>query len=74
MCNTWVGISIRAQRKTSHSIFNEICFLVHISYVSNLQGDYVIVDPIEEGEKVKAEISFILYKDHIQNLQKQQLW
>ncbi|CAG5992861.1 putative RNA-binding protein EIF1AD [Menidia menidia] len=38
------------------------------------RGDYVIVDPIEEGEKVKAEISFILYKDHIQHLQKQQLW
>ncbi|KAM9849548.1 putative RNA-binding protein EIF1AD [Aulostomus maculatus] len=38
------------------------------------RGDFVIVDPIEEGEKVKAEISFILYKDHIQHLQKQQLW
>lgn len=38
------------------------------------KGDYVIVDPIEEGEKVKAEISFILYKDHVQYLQKQQLW
>uniref|UniRef100_A0A3Q3W7W7 Probable RNA-binding protein EIF1AD n=1 Tax=Mola mola TaxID=94237 RepID=A0A3Q3W7W7_MOLML len=38
------------------------------------RGDYVIVDPIEEGEKVKAEISFILYKDHIQYLQKQQCW
>lgn len=38
------------------------------------RGDYVIVDPIEEGEKVKAEISAILYKDHIQYLQKQQLW
>ncbi|XP_074504049.1 putative RNA-binding protein EIF1AD [Sebastes fasciatus] len=38
------------------------------------RGDYVIVDPIEEGEKVKAEISFILYKDQIQHLQKQQLW
>ncbi|KAJ0050118.1 hypothetical protein NL108_012002, partial [Boleophthalmus pectinirostris] len=37
------------------------------------RGDFVIVDPIEEGEKVKAEISFILYKDHIQYLQKQQL-
>lgn len=34
----------------------------------------MIVDPIEEGEKVKAEISFILYKDHIQYLQKQQHW
>ncbi|KAK2849488.1 hypothetical protein Q5P01_009322 [Channa striata] len=38
------------------------------------RGDYVIVDPIAEGEKVKAEISFILYKDHIQYLQKQNLW
>ncbi|XP_040031474.1 putative RNA-binding protein EIF1AD [Gasterosteus aculeatus] len=38
------------------------------------RGDYVIVDPIDEGEKVKAEISFILYKDNIQYLQKQQLW
>lgn len=38
------------------------------------RGDYVIVDPIEEGEKVKAEICSILYKDHIQYLQKQQLW
>lgn len=38
------------------------------------RGDYVIVDPIEEGEKVKAEISFILYRDNIQNLQKRQLW
>lgn len=38
------------------------------------RGDYVIVDPIEEGDKVKAEISVILYKDHIQYLQKQQLW
>ncbi|XP_074530276.1 putative RNA-binding protein EIF1AD [Halichoeres trimaculatus] len=38
------------------------------------RGDYVIVDPIEEGEKVKAEISSILYKDHIQYLQREQLW
>ncbi|KAM3612893.1 uncharacterized protein V6R79_016496 [Siganus canaliculatus] len=38
------------------------------------RGDYVIVDPIEEGEKVKAEISVILYKDHIHYLQKQQHW
>ncbi|KAG7276923.1 hypothetical protein CRUP_010243 [Coryphaenoides rupestris] len=38
------------------------------------RGDYVVVDPIEEGEKVKAEISVILYKDHIQHLQRLQLW
>lgn len=38
------------------------------------RGDYVIVDPIEEGEKVKAEINFILYKDNIKYLQRHQLW
>ncbi|XP_077465376.1 putative RNA-binding protein EIF1AD [Stigmatopora argus] len=38
------------------------------------RGDYVIVDPIEEGEKVKAEISSILYKDHILHLQKHNFW
>lgn len=43
-------------------------------FCCNSSGDYVIVDPIEEGEKVKAEINFILYKDHIQFLQKQQCW
>lgn len=47
-------------------------FEIHMLSIS--QGDYVIVDPIEEGEKVKAEISFILYKDHIQDLQKQKHW
>ena len=49
-------------------------FTFKLCLLSDLQGDYVIVDPIEEGEKVKAEISFILYKDHIQYLQKQQQW
>lgn len=43
-------------------------------FVSLCEGDFVIVDPIEEGEKVKAEISSILYKDHIQHLKKQQQW
>lgn len=56
-----------------------VTFLVSMptKYRKNIwikRGDYVIVDPIEEGEKVKAEISFILYKDQIQHLQKQQLW
>lgn len=48
--------------------------IIKLNFHSPSVGDYVIVDPIEEGEKVKAEISFILYKDHIHYLQKQQLW
>lgn len=39
-----------------------------------LTGDFLLVDPIEEGEKVKAEISFVLYKDHMRYLQQEGLW
>ncbi|XP_056328634.1 probable RNA-binding protein EIF1AD [Danio aesculapii] len=38
------------------------------------RGDFVIVDPIKEGGKVKGEISFILYRDHIQHLRKLGVW
>ncbi|XP_043929723.1 probable RNA-binding protein EIF1AD [Protopterus annectens] len=38
------------------------------------RGDFLIVDPIEEGEKVKAEMAFVLYKAHIQYLQKEGFW
>lgn len=43
-------------------------------FSSLLTGDFLIVDPIEEGEKVKAEISFVLCKDHVRSLQKEGLW
>lgn len=38
------------------------------------RGDFLIVDPIEEGEKVKAEICFVLCKDHVRSLQKEGRW
>ncbi|XP_065340408.1 probable RNA-binding protein EIF1AD [Cloeon dipterum] len=38
------------------------------------RGDYVIVEHIEEGVKVKGEISRILYKDHINQLSKDGVW
>ncbi|XP_053487035.1 probable RNA-binding protein EIF1AD isoform X1 [Ictalurus furcatus] len=38
------------------------------------RGDFVIVDPIEEGDKVKGEINFILYRDHIHYLRKLGIW
>ncbi|KAJ7307541.1 hypothetical protein JRQ81_009566 [Phrynocephalus forsythii] len=38
------------------------------------RGDFVLVDPIEEGEKVKAEISFVLYKDHVRYLKEEGHW
>lgn len=38
------------------------------------RGDFLLVDPIEEGAKVKAEISFVLCKDHVRALQKEGFW
>lgn len=37
-------------------------------------GDYVMVEPIEEGDKVKAEIVHILYKQQIKYIAEQQMW
>ncbi|UXI16444.1 UDP-glycosyltransferase [Sarcoptes scabiei] len=38
------------------------------------RGDYLIVNSIEEGNKVKAEIHSILLKDHIRHLKNQNKW
>ena len=38
------------------------------------RGDFVVVNPIEEGDKVKAEISTILYKDQIKYIKANNLW
>ncbi|XP_013786686.1 probable RNA-binding protein EIF1AD isoform X2 [Limulus polyphemus] len=38
------------------------------------RGDFVIVEPIEEGDKVKAEIVHILYKDQIKHIKSEGKW
>ncbi|XP_028824118.1 probable RNA-binding protein EIF1AD [Denticeps clupeoides] len=38
------------------------------------RGHFVIMDPIEEGDKVRGEISSILYREHIHHLQKLGVW
>jgi probable RNA-binding protein EIF1AD len=42
--------------------------------VISIQGDFVIIEPIEEGDKVKAEIINILNKDHIRYIKSENLW
>jgi probable RNA-binding protein EIF1AD len=37
-------------------------------------GDYVLVEGIEEGDKVKAEIVQILLKDNIKYIRSQNCW
>ena len=38
------------------------------------RGDYILVDPIEEGAKVKAEICKILTPEHIKEYTKANIW
>jgi probable RNA-binding protein EIF1AD len=38
------------------------------------RGDFVVVEPIEEGNKVKAEIAHILYSKQIKHLKKEGMW
>uniref|UniRef100_A0A1A9WXV2 Probable RNA-binding protein EIF1AD n=1 Tax=Glossina brevipalpis TaxID=37001 RepID=A0A1A9WXV2_9MUSC len=38
------------------------------------RGDYVLVEPIEEGDKVKAEICKILTTEHIKEYTKAGIW
>ncbi|KAK3874856.1 hypothetical protein Pcinc_020238 [Petrolisthes cinctipes] len=38
------------------------------------RGDYVVTEPIPEGNKVKAEIVRILMKDHIRHLTQCNMW
>merc|ERR1712179_477555 len=38
------------------------------------RGDFVVVKPIEEGDKVKAEILTILYKEQIKYIKSEKVW
>lgn len=38
------------------------------------RGDFVIVEPIEEGNKVKAEIVQVLNKDIIKYIKSEGMW
>ncbi|XP_017769638.1 PREDICTED: probable RNA-binding protein EIF1AD isoform X2 [Nicrophorus vespilloides] len=38
------------------------------------RGDFVLVDPIKEGEKVKAEMVRVLSKEHIKYFKKINVW
>lgn len=38
------------------------------------RGDFVIITPIKEGDKVKGEIAHILYKDQIKYIKSQGQW
>jgi len=38
------------------------------------RGDFVVISPIKEGNKVQAEIVYVLYQKQIKYLQEQNLW
>ena len=56
-----------------------LCFAVSMptKFRKNIwikRGDYILVDPIEEGNKVKAEICKILTPEHIKEYTKANIW
>ncbi|CAL1529461.1 unnamed protein product [Lymnaea stagnalis] len=38
------------------------------------RGDFIMIESIDEGDKVKGEITHILFKDQIKNIQQHNLW
>ena len=62
-------------RKNNH-IFTAkiIAYLDQCIFVIIILGDYVMVEPIGEGDKVKAEIVSILYKEQIKYIKEEGLW
>ncbi|GFO34715.1 eukaryotic translation initiation factor 1a domain containing [Plakobranchus ocellatus] len=38
------------------------------------RGDFILIEPIEEGDKVRGEISHILFKDQIKHIQENKKW
>merc|ERR1712109_49316 len=38
------------------------------------RGDFVVLQPIEEGDKVKAEIVRVLYKEQIKYIKEEGMW
>ncbi len=51
---------------------NKQFIILNISIL--FEGDYVLVEDIEEGDKVKAEIVQILLKDNIKYIRSQNYW
>ena len=47
-----------------------IWFIVWFSFA----GDFVVVNPIKEGNKVLAEITYVLYSKQIKYLQQEGFW
>jgi hypothetical protein len=50
-----------------------LCFFLNIDCFF-FEGDYVLVEDIEEGDKVKAEIVQILLKDNIKYIRSKNCW
>ena len=44
------------------------------TFFTPIAGDFVIVDPIVEGDKVKGEITHILYKEQIKYIKEEGCW
>ena len=56
--------------KRGELLSKSICFVDRLFFL----GDYVLVEDIEEGDKVKAQIVQILLRDNIKYIRSQNCW
>ena len=61
--------------KTLLQCFFILFFIITLNHLFfHILGDFVIVSPIEEGNKVKGEIVYVLYSKQIKYLKQENLW
>lgn len=56
------------------SFFANFVVLKCLHVIIPISGDFVFIEPIEEGDRVKAEICRILYKEQIKFIKDEGKW
>lgn len=72
VCQPSSGVTFGLREvRTSYNIpLTNVCIYMYMY----LLGDYIVVEPILEGDKVKAEIVHILYPKQIKDLKEEKKW
>ena len=73
-CNEHFLVSMPSKFRRSVWIKRGVLGLLMLVLQVSCPGDYVIVEPIAEGNRVKAEIVHILYPKHVRYLKQRDMW
>lgn len=74
--NVWVRRGVARSRclLVPVAYFCIFCSSAQTTFTDGAPGQFLIVDPIAEGDKVKAEIIAILYPDQVAHLKTTEHW